>query len=195
MTMTPHGDGLDKFVGYYEGQVLENVDPERLGRIRFVIPGLVEPRSGWTLPVGSPGAGSPARGLWCIPAIGSNVGIWFKEGDLDHPRYITGPWGDPDGVLETPTFANELAPADAIRVSGLQTDKWEIVLDDRPGVDRIRIAHREFPDNAITIDGTTQAIEISGTVAVQIRSVGVVNIQGLQVVINGRPVLPTAKPI
>jgi uncharacterized protein involved in type VI secretion and phage assembly len=181
--------------GVYEGQVVDNVDPLKLGRVRFMIPGLVEPMSPWTLPLASPGAGSDARGLWCIPSIGSNVAVLFKEGDLDAPRYLTGPWGAPDDTPETPTFARNLSAADAVKVTGLQTKDWEIVLDDRPGLERLTIANRTFPQNSITIDGLSQAVEIRGTVAVQIRSTGIINIDALQVVINGRPVLPSSKPI
>lgn len=187
-------DRTHDLYGLYEGAVTDNKDPERAGRIRCIIPGLIEPQSGWIMPVGSSGAGSKARGHYFVPAIGSNIALLFKEGDIDHPRYLTGPWPFMNGS-HAPTFATELSASDAPQVSGMQTSKWEIVLDDRPGFDRLTISHRDFPANSITIDGATQALEVSGTIAVQIKSMGVVNIEGLQVVINGRPVLPGTKPI
>lgn len=179
--------------GLYEGYVVDNADPLLAGRVRVCIPGLIEPHSDWVMPIGAPGAGSNERGLWCIPAIESNIAIFFKEGHIDHPRYLCGPWPFPTEP-ETPTFTR-LSPQEAVQMSGWQTKKWEIVLDDRKGSEQLRITHRDFPQNSITIDGALQAIEVSGTVAVQIRSTGIVNIEGLQVTINGRPVLPGSSPI
>lgn len=193
MTTFEARDNLHKLYGLYEGYVTNNIDPLRAGRVKVCIPGLLEPESDWVMQVGAAGGGINERGQWFIPAVESNVAILFKEGEIDHPRYLTGPWPYPDAP-ETPTFAR-LSPAEAVQISGLQTKKWEIVLDDRAGSEQVRITHRDFPNNAITIDGAAQAVEVQGTVAVQIRSTGIINIEGLQVVINGRPVLPGAKPI
>jgi uncharacterized protein involved in type VI secretion and phage assembly len=183
------------FFGVYEGYVYDNADPLKLGRVRVVVPGILHPYSDWLMPAGQPGAGSDARGLWFIPAIGSNVLVLFKAGDPDRGRYLAGPWGAPDGATESPTFVRDLSAEDAPHVAGLQTSRWEIVIDDRDGNSNLLIRDRRFPDNAIGISGETQTVEISGTVGVQIKSSGIVNIQALQVVINGRIVLPSGKPI
>jgi hypothetical protein len=185
----------DNCISIYDGVIVDNVDPLVVGRVRVTIPGLIEPYSAWALPVGSPGAGSDARGLWCIPKIGANVSVMFKEGDPDHPRYFTGPWGAPNDAPESPTFVRDLSPADAVEVSGLETDRWAIVLDDRAGNESLTIRDRFVPGNSIVIDAVQQAVRINGTVAVQIKSTGVVSIEALQIVLNGRPVLPSGNPI
>lgn len=179
----------------YEGVVFDNLDPLLAGRVRVTIPGLIEPASGWALPYASPGGGSDARGFWFVPEIGANVAVVFKEGDIEHPRYFVGAWSAPGQQPESPTFVRTMQPSEAVQVAGIQTRKWNIVLDDRPGIDRLTIESREFPNNSITIDGTAQAVEISGTVAVQIKATGIVNIEALQIVLNGRIVLPTGGPI
>lgn len=185
----------DTHIGLYDGVVYDNADPMLICRVRVTVPGLIEPYSEWALPVGMPGA-SPGRGLWMPPAVGSNVSVMFKEGDPDHPRYFCGPWGSPDGEQpDSPDFVHELSPSDAVKVAGLQTKRWDIVVDDRPGQEKLVIRDRLMEQNTLEIDGVAQAVTISGMVAVQIKSTGVVSIDALQVLINGRVVLPSGNPI
>lgn len=186
---------FNTYVGVYDGIVVANEDPLLIGRVRVMIPGLIEPYSDWALPVGAPGAGSDAYGFWFVPKIGSNVAVLFKEGDVDHPRYLAGPWAAPGDSPKSPTFVRDLSPSEAVQMVGLQTSSWEMVIDDRAGSERLTLRSRQFPDNSITIDGLAQAVQISGTVAVQIKSTGIVNIEALQVTINGRIVMPTGGPI
>jgi uncharacterized protein involved in type VI secretion and phage assembly len=185
----------DNHISIYDGVVYDNVDPLRIGRVRVTVPGMIEPYSSWALPSGNCGSGSSERGFWCVPAIGSNVSVMFNEGDPDHPRYFPGPWAAPDDQPESPTFAGSLSPKDATQVSGLQTKRWEVVCDDRPGQEKLTIRDRQMDQNMIEIDGVAQAVTISGTVAIQIKSTGVINIEALQVIINGRAVLPSGSPI
>lgn len=186
---------FDNSYGLYDGWITDNVDPLKLGRVRIVIPGLVEPETDWASPIGCPGGGSNSRGLWSIPEIGANVAVFFKEGELETPRYLTGPWSLPKDSTEAPTFTRNLTPAEAVQMTGLQTPRWEIVLDDRDGNEGLLIRDRKNPDNAIVFDGVQQTVSINGTVAVQITSTGIVNIDAMQVTINGRIVLPTSNPI
>lgn len=185
----------DHLTSIYDGVVYDNLDPMLVGRIRATVPGVIEPYSAWALPVGFPGAG-PGRGFWAPPPVGANVSLFFKEGDPDHPRYFCGPWAAPDGApLDSPDFVHELTPSEAVQVVGLQTRRWDIVADDRPGHERLVIRDRLMEQNSIEIDGTTQAVTISGTVAIQIQSTGVVKIDALQIILNGRVVLPSGNPI
>lgn len=188
-------DNENAHVSLYEGTVYDNRDPLRLGRIKANVPGVLEPYSGWALPIGGTGGGAEDSGWWQVPAIGANVAIMFREGDPDHPRYFVGGWGAPGGVPQSPSFASELPAGEAVQVAGLETKRWNIVVDDRPGHESVRIVDRKFSGNSIEIDGVLQGVTISGTVGVQIKSTGVVNIQAMQVIINGRVVLPTGKPI
>lgn len=185
----------DDLHSIYDGTVYDNADPMLIGRIRVTIPGLIEPYSAWALQCGSPGAG-PGRGLWCVPPVGANVSVMFKEGDPDHPRYFAGPWAAPDGSEpDSPEFVHDLSPKEAPQVAGLQTKRWHIIADDRPGHESLIIKDRLVEQNAIAIDGVTQAVTISGMVSIQIQSTGVVKIDALQILLNGRVVLPSGNPI
>lgn len=181
------------WVSVYDGIVYDNQDPLLIGRVRVTVHGLIEPYSAWALPMCYPGAG-PGRGLWIVPKVGSNVSVMFKQGDLDRPRYMPGVWPAPSDVPQSPTFVRDLSPSDATQVAGIQTDNWEIVMDDRAGASSLVIRDRQG-GSTVRMDGVAKTVQIEGTVAVQIKSIGVVNIEALQVTINGRIVLPTAKPI
>lgn len=184
-----------RYTALYEGVVVDNRDPERLGRIKLMIPGLIEPASGWAPPIGSPGGGSDARGFFFTPDIGAEVAVLFVQGDTDHPRYLIGAWGMPGTEPETPTFARALSPAEAVQVRGIQTRRFEVVIDDRPGHESLRVKDREFDEDVLELDGVSHGVTISGSAAVLIRSTGVVNVQALQIVLNGRIVRDTAEPI
>lgn len=184
-----------KLYGLYEGSVVDNVDPLRLGRVRLQVPGIIEPASGWVFPIGAPGGGSDAQGYYFVPKIGAEVAVLFVQGDPDEPRFLVGAWGAPNGTPETPTFARALSPAEAVQVRGVQTDRWELVFDDRPGKESLRIKDLVHDNDVIEIDGAGHGVTISGSAAVVIKSVGVVTIDAVQVFINGRIVRPSGDPI
>lgn len=185
----------DTYTSIYDGLVYDNKDPKLIGRIRVTVPGHIEPYSAWALPVGMNGA-APGRGYWQIPTVGANVTVMFREGDPDHPRYFCGPWGAPDGSLpDSPTFVHDISPSESSQVSGFQTGNWDVVADDRPGRERLILRDRSNEANSIELDAVQQVVTISGTVAVLIKSTGIVKIDALQIILNGRPVLPSGNPI
>ena len=61
---------IPKNFGMFWGSVIRNDDPEKLGRVKVFIPGLLEPQSPWAWPVGFPGSG----GVCLLGAIGSGTG-------------------------------------------------------------------------------------------------------------------------
>jgi uncharacterized protein involved in type VI secretion and phage assembly len=190
-----HDEQSDRLVALYEGVVVDNRDPLRIGRVRLEIPGLIEPASGWALPIGNPGGGSDAQGFFRPPKIGAEVSVFFVQGNIDQPRYLVGPWGSPGGNSESPTAVRALSPADAVQLAVVQSDRWEIVLDDRPGKESLRIKDLQHDEDVIEIDGVRHGITISGSAAVVIKSVGVVSIDALQILLNGRIVRETGDPI
>jgi uncharacterized protein involved in type VI secretion and phage assembly len=191
----PHEDDPDpRFTALYEGVVIDNRDPEKLGRVKLMVPGLIEPASGWALPLACAGGGSDANGFYFVPKLGAEVAVFFVQGDTDHPRYLIGAWGKPAAEAETPTFARALSPEEAVLVRGIQTDRWEIVFDDRPGHESMRIKDLQF-DDILEIDGVGHGVTIAGSAAVVIRSTGVVSVEALQILLNGRIVRDTSEPI
>ncbi|MGB9178154.1 MAG: phage baseplate assembly protein V [Pyrinomonadaceae bacterium] len=81
-----------KFYGKYRGTVVNNVDPELLGRIQAMVPdvsGLVP--TSWALPC-LPAAGIQT-GLYTVPMIGAKVWMEFEQGDPDRPIWTGCYWG------------------------------------------------------------------------------------------------------
>src|SRR5712692_10467104 len=80
-----------RYYGKYRGLVIDNSDPQNLGRIRAKVPRLVgETELGWALPA-FPYGGLSEQGLFLVPDVGAGVWIEFEEGHLSYPVW-TGTW-------------------------------------------------------------------------------------------------------
>ena len=144
----------------YLGEVTRRDDPDGLGRVRVLIPGVVEPETRWAFPMGAPGAGTAKRGHFEPPAVGSNVMVLFHLGDVDHPYYLTGPWGDPQGVSDVPEGGE--VEGDDRQLAATEDQEWLITRDSRSGNDQkvYRVEHKT--SNAkVEIDANPTAIKIT----------------------------------
>ena len=93
------------FPGIYRGKVLDNTDPDKLGKLKVevlgVFTGIAKEYLPWAVP-GLPvfcGAGS-GYGWFGVPAVGSWVWCFFEDGDHQQPVYFA---EAPDGVHGFPT--------------------------------------------------------------------------------------------
>jgi len=90
-----------RFYGKYRGLVVENLDPEQIGRVLLQCPDVLgEIPSSWAMPC-VPVAGIQC-GIFCVPPIGSQVWVEFEQGDPDYPIWTGGFWGL---VADVPIFA------------------------------------------------------------------------------------------
>src|SRR5579863_7573454 len=95
------GDNPKRFYGKYRGLVIENVDPEQIGRVLVQVPAVLgEIPGSWAMPC-VPAAGIQS-GCFIVPPIGSQVWVEFEQGDPDYPIWTGGFWGL---VAEVPIFA------------------------------------------------------------------------------------------
>lgn len=172
------------FYGLQKGIVVSRLDPLGLARVRVRIPGLIEEQSAWARPL-FPGAGSQERGMHWVPEVGAEVGILFLQGDPDWPYYLGGDYGAPEGRSEVPVPAIDHGPD--VRV--MASKGWRIILDDREGNETLKIEDK-LGLCKIEIDGVTRRVLIHGTAALMMDAVGPVDIRGLTITLNGRPVLP-----
>lgn len=183
-----------RYPGLYMGEVVDREDPEGLGRVRVRVAGLVEPASAWAFPLGTVGGGSDRRGFFSVPERGAEVGVLFHQGDVDHPYYLCGHWGKPDGENEVPEPVRGLSKEEAPKVRAFETGRFLLVFDDRAGKEALVIKDKTSGDQ-IEFDGAGMGITIKATSALILKADGLVSIEGAAVQINGRVVLPGEKPI
>jgi hypothetical protein len=72
-----------KYLGKYRGTVLQNVDPQGIGRIMVQVIGVQTLASTWAMPC-FPVAGIQT-GMVAVPPIRAGVWIEFEHGDPDYP--------------------------------------------------------------------------------------------------------------
>lgn len=183
-----------RYTALYIGEVVDRDDPEGLGRVRVRIPGLVDPASSWAFPLGTVGGGSDRRGFFSVPEKGAEVGVLFHQGDIDHPFYLCGHWGKPNGQAEVPEPARELPKEETPHVRAFETKRFLLAFDDREGKEAFLIKDKKSGDQ-VEFDGVAMGITIKATAGLVLKADGLVNIEGAAVQINGRLVLPGPKPI
>ena len=118
-----------KYYGKYRGTVVNNIDPEQIGRLLIQVTdvhGLSI--TSWAMP-SLPVAGIQS-GVYVIPTVGAGVWVEFEGGDPEKPIWSGCWWGS---VAEVPPLAIAGIPASpniALQTPGQTT----LVLSDVPAV-------------------------------------------------------------
>ena len=183
-----------RYYGMHIGVVAANDDPEVLGRVKVRVPGVIDGESPWAWPIGMPGAGSAQRGLFDVPPQGSEVAVWFLQGDPERPYWMPGYWGKPGGTSEAPTALKGAEPAEQGAIKAYETARWLVTYDERQQKERFRIEDKVSGDH-IEFDGNKMALEIAATTTIRLVGKGQVLIEGLDISIGGRKLLQNGKPI
>jgi hypothetical protein len=179
-----------RLLGMYVGYVADRRDPERLGRVRVCVPGLLEPYSAWAWPLGTVGGGAKDRGLFAVPEEGAEVALFFNQGDVDQPHYLAAHWGKPRGLSEVPEEAQKDPPDNRV----LATETFRIELDESVGSRRLKITNRKT-DDFLVFDAEDNTITLQGTTAITLRAVGAIALEATQITIGGRVVRPVDEAI
>jgi uncharacterized protein involved in type VI secretion and phage assembly len=92
-----------RFYGKYRALVVDNEDPEKLGRLRVRVPSVLGDQvvTGWASAC-VPWGGDMNRGFLFVPDVGAGVWIEFEEGDLEFPVWVGTFWSKPGGDSEVP---------------------------------------------------------------------------------------------
>ena len=154
----------DKYYGKYRGLVINNIDPQQIGRLLVQVPGVsgLAPSS-WAMPC-MPITG-PQAGTYFVPPAGSGVWIEFEGGDPDYPIWAGGFWGS---AAEVPALALAGVPASPNIL--MQTIKQNtLVISDLPG-----------PTGGIMLKSTTGASIIVNDTGIYIQ-----NGKGASIVMSG----------
>ena len=123
--------------GIVEAIVVDNVDPEQMGRVKVKFPTLPEmPESFWARLV-MPMAGRE-RGWMTIPEIDDEVLVAFVHGDINHALIL----GSLYNGVDTPPYANEDGDNN-LRVFQSRSGH-RLTFDDTAGAERVElILHNE----------------------------------------------------
>jgi len=86
------GGTSQRFYGKYRGTVIENIDPQQIGRVILQVPDVLgELPSNWAMPC-VPAAGIQS-GIFIVPPIASQVWVEFEQGNPTAPIWTGGFWG------------------------------------------------------------------------------------------------------
>jgi len=108
--MNPSNHG-HRFLGKYQGTVVNNIDPMQRGRLIVEVPDVlgVVPSSWAEACVPLAGPTGPPMGVYLVPPIGAGVWVEFEHGEPERPIWVGCRWGAQSDI---PTLAKAGNPAD-----------------------------------------------------------------------------------
>jgi hypothetical protein len=141
-----------RYFGKYRGTIIDNADPDNLGRVKATVPRLLgDEVTGWALPA-FPYGGASEQGLFLVPDVGAGVWIEFEGGDLSYPIW-TGTWFTSGAIPESAQPGKKV----------LKTRSGhKIVLDDDGGSVEITDSN----GNTIKMDASTIKIAAGSAVTI-----------------------------
>ena len=169
-----------KLFGMYIGYVTAREDPEQLGRVRVCVPGLLEPESDWAWPLGTCGGGAKDCGFFAVPPLGAEVAVFFEQGDIVAPRYLSTNWGKPEGRSEVPQEARVTPPDNRV----IATPSFRIELDESQGRRKLKLSCPATGDS-LTFDAEGRTVTLNAKTALKLRAEsGSVTIEAPQVTVE-----------
>jgi uncharacterized protein involved in type VI secretion and phage assembly len=162
-----------RFYGKYRGFVVDNTDPENLGRLKLRVPSLLGPEvvTGWAMPC-VPYGGMANQGFLFIPEVGAGVWVEFEEGDLEFPIWVGTFWSKPGGDSELPkTHTGDGAEKQNTQSASsrkiIKTVRGHTIqLEDGDGDERILISDGEaenwlvFSESGITLENAGNKVTL-----------------------------------
>lgn len=125
-------ESLGLFLSWYRAMVTKNDDPENMGRVQVVIPGIIdEDLNTWIMPIGN--WGGKNYGVHVLPQVGSIVYVTFEMGDTSKPLWMHGYHAQgevPEGYGK-PNHFWFMTPGGA--TVEIDDDKKEITINDHHG--------------------------------------------------------------
>lgn len=143
-----------KYYGKYRGTVINNLDPEQIGRLMITAPDTGGPiPSTWAMPC-FPFSGKQ-MGAYMIPQIGAGVWVEYEQGDPDFPIW-SGCWYGSAAEVPALALAGNPASPNIVLQTGLQNS---LVISDLPG-----------PTGGIMLKSTTGATLIVNDTGIYIQN-------------------------
>jgi hypothetical protein len=148
----------DRFYGKYRGLVVDNNDPEGMGRLTARVQAVLgDMPTGWATPV-APYAG-PGSGFHVVPPVGAGVWIEFEAGDTSHPLWVGAWWGKnevPRDERSTPSPASrKILRSEKGLIVSLDDDAHTMTISDRDGVNLMTV---KVDQGTIEIRSSTRVV-------------------------------------
>jgi uncharacterized protein involved in type VI secretion and phage assembly len=162
--------------GVVTAHVTDRDDPDGQGKVKVRYDWMGDDADGYWAPV-STLMGGGGRGSWFMPEIGDEVLCAFEQGDVAHPFIIGFLWNGVDRPPESDPQRRVIRSRNGHEIALYDPDPSQ----GDTGYVEIRDAHGNF-------------IKMTNG-RVQIRAVAMMSIDAPNLTLNGRPVLPTPRPI
>jgi uncharacterized protein involved in type VI secretion and phage assembly len=155
---------VGQFFGKYRGTVVNNTDPQNMGRLSVTVPDVSNIQaSTWAMP--SAALAGNQSGFFAVPPVGSNVWVEFEQGNSDYPIWSGCFWGSSS---EVPPQGNSAPPG--VQSIVIQSVGGSILMiSDQPGssggilLKSSSGASIAINDTGITITNGQATIQIAGT--------------------------------
>ena len=142
--------------GKYRAFVADNKDPEKLGRLRLIIPTVLgASETGWALPC-FPFGGGKSYGWFAVPDNEAQVWAEFEEGDINRPIWTGVFWQNDTDI---PKEAAKEEPTTRL----FQTPSGHIMqFDDEKDEESFRLFHPREAEISIDKNGSMVLKDASG---------------------------------
>ncbi|ATB39032.1 phage tail protein [Cystobacter fuscus] len=150
----------EKYYGKYRGFVVDNEDPEKLGRLRVMVPSVLgEEPSPWALPC-MPFGGLAGQGWFLLPEVDAQVWVEFEEGDVRRPIWTGTFW---QKSADVPEPAAKTPPTTRL----LQTPGGHVLqFDDEPDQERLLLHHPSGAEVSLEPKGSIALTDAEGATVV-----------------------------
>jgi len=145
-----------RYYGKYQGLVVDNKDPDQMGRLKVNVPSLTgATEMEWALPC-FPFGGLTEQGFFAVPEVGSSVWVEFEAGDVSRPIWTGVFWRT---SAEVPSEARLNEPTTRV----LKTPSGHVLqFDDAKGSERFRLAHPAGGEMTVDAQGNVDLKDPNG---------------------------------
>lgn len=126
-------EAIGRFYSAYRGVVIDDKDPDNLGRLKVVVPELALEELDWAFPKGVHG-GINSGFKYLTPKVGSIVWVEFKNGDMLYPIWSYHGWA----LGEMP---EDLKDNDTLGI--VTPNRHKLLLKDKEGILELQISNEK----------------------------------------------------
>jgi len=185
---------MKKLNGVYPAVVIDNADPENLGRVKVRLPQMEASGQG-----GSETWARTAilmagrnRGSWFIPDAGDEVLVAFEAGDARHPYVLGSLWNStnsPPMTMDKDNNKKCLCSRHGVKITVDDQSGHESFIVETPGGQRVTL--KDGPGSIVITDSNGNTVKLE-TIGITLNASSKITIAASQVEINSGAVVINA---